>query len=130
VDCVSNDGRKSGQIVVTEQWTDNDRAVTPLVGNYGLIIKRDDRQQAEQNRQRCRAKRRERSGEDRVATGTEGRMICWAPAGWSLRQQQQHQQQMKQQSMDGRAYCGKHALIGSERAGCGPLGFCCCCCCC
>ena len=25
---------------------------------------------------------------------------------------------MKQQSMDGRAYCGKHALIGSER----PLG--------
>ena len=54
-------------------------------------------------------------GKDRAAKATEGRMICWAPAGWSLRQQQQHQQQMKQQSMDGRAYCGKHALIGSER---------------
>jgi len=39
------------------------------------------------------------------------------PAGWSLRQQQQHQQQMKQQSMDVRAYCGKHALIGRMRSG-------------
>jgi len=59
-----------------------------------------------------------------VATGSrDGRTDDMLGAGrvvWSLRQRRQ--QQMKQQSMDGRAYCGKHALIGSEPAGCGRSG--------
>jgi len=53
--------KKERRINCSCALSDNDRAVTPvrsfvrsLVGNYGLIIKRDDRQQAEQNRQRCR----------------------------------------------------------------------------
>jgi len=66
VDCVRDKRRKSGadKLLCAERSTDND--ARSLVGNYGLIIKRDDRQQAEQNRRAV--------GEE---TGTGAGKIGW-----------------------------------------------------